>query len=173
MTKWMMMVVAFVAALAAAPMVSAQDAPAAQRVGVVDLQRALNTVEEGQSARARLEADLEERAAEFQAAEAALRTEVAEFQAAAPMLEQDAAMQTYQELQERALALQTQYEEHQMSIAEAEAEATADIAEGMIEIVEEIAQEQGYTMVLDRGSVVFAGGDDLTDELIRRYDERH
>jgi len=173
MTKWMMMTVALAATLVCGTTAFAQDAPTAQRIGVVDLQRALNTVEEGVSARTRLEADLEARAAEFQAAEEALRTEVAEFQAAAPMLEQDAAMQTYQDLQERAMALQAQYEEHQMSIAEAEAEATADIAERMIVVVDEIAEEQGYTMVLDRGSVVFASGDDLTDELIRRYNERH
>lgn len=166
------MAVALMASLSFGTLAVAQDAPA-QRVAVVDLQRALNTVSEGQSARARLEADLEARAAEFQAAEESLRTEVQEFQAAAPMLEQDAAMQTYQELQERALALQTQYEQHQMSIAEAEAEATAGIAERMIVIVEEIATAQGYTMVIDRGSVVFASGDDLTDDLIRLYDERH
>lgn len=146
----------------------------APRIALVNLQGALNRVEEGQAARTRLERDLERRRQEFETAQATLQREAQEFEAAVPMLTQEAAMERYQGLQQRAAQLQQQYEGHQRDLARAEAEATEQIAERMFVIVQAIATERGYTMVLDRSTVVYAAsGDDLTDELVRRYDAAH
>ncbi len=167
-------VVAALCAPLAAATASAQDTAAAQRIGVVDLQRALNTVEEGVAARARLESDMARRQQEFETAQATLEQQAAEFQAAMTMMTQEAAMQRYQELQAQALQLEEQYQQHQVELATAEAEATDAIAERMVVIVSEIATAQGYTAVIDRSSVVFAvDAIDVTDDLIRIYDERH
>jgi outer membrane protein len=144
------------------------------RIGVVDLQRALNTVREGRDARQRLERDLERRRREFEESQTALQAEVQEFEAAASMLTQEAAMQRYQSLQQRAMELQQSYEGHQRELSRSEAEATERIAERMFAIVRTLAQEQNYSLVLDRSTIVFIQeGTDLTDELIRRYDAAH
>lgn len=152
----------------------AASAQEAQRIAIVDLQRALNEVEEGANARAQLEADLTRRQSEFEAAQADLERQATEFRAAMTMMTQEAAMQRYQELEQRAMELEQQYQQHQVELAQAEAAATDRIAERMVTIVGEIATAQGYTLVVDRSSVVFAtSANDLTSELIRIYDERH
>lgn len=164
--------ISFVLAILVLPaLASSQEV---QRIGVVDLQRALNTVEDGVTARTRLEADLTRRQQDFETAQTGLEREAAEFEAAMTMMTQEAAMQRYQELQQRAMTLEQQYQQHQVELAQSEAEATDQIAERMVAIVNEIATSQGYTMVLDRTSVVFAtSANDVTDELIRLYDQRH
>jgi len=163
-----------VALLVAFSIPNAASAQDGVRIGLVDLQRSLNTVNEGQAARERLESDMQRRQREFETEQAALESEAEEFEAALAMLTQEAAMQRYAELQERALTLQERFSNYQRELMIAEAEATEAIAEKMFTIVSEIAQEQGYTLVLDRSTVVYAAeGDDLTDELIRRYNARH
>lgn len=173
MLKRLLVLVAFLAFCTPAATVWAQ--PAEQvRVAVVDLQRALNTVREGRDARQRLERDLERRRREFEEAQTSLQTEVQEFEAAAAMLTQEAAMQRYQALQQRAMQLQQSFEGHQRELARSEAEATERIAERMFTIVRTLATERGFTLVVDRSTIVYIqDGTDLTDELIRRYDAAH
>lgn len=171
--RWMaaLMAATMVALLSASAL--AQDA-GGQQIAVVDLQRALLTVEDGQSARTELEADMQRRQAEFEDAQASLEEDAAAFEASMSMLTQEAAMERYQELQQRAMELERQYATHQQELARAEAAATANIADRMIEIVEQIASDEGYDLVIDASSVVYmADAIDVTDELVRRYDEQY
>lgn len=72
------------------------------------------------------------------------------------------------------MALQQGMEQMQMDLAQAEAEATGEIFERMVAIVGEIAAERGYTVVVEKSTIVFAAdGLEFTDELIRRYNERY
>lgn len=171
--RWMVALAAMTMVALLSTSAMAQDG-GAQRVAVVDLQRALLTVEDGQNARSELEADMQRRQAEFEDAQASLEEDAAAFEASMNMLTQEAAMERYQELQQRAMALEQQYATHQQELARAEAQATQGIAERMIGIAEQIATDQGYDLVIDASAVVYVGpGIDVTDELVRRYDEQY
>jgi outer membrane protein len=161
------------AALIGTPTASAQEA-APTRVGMVDLQRALNTVREGRQARTRLEADFASRREGLARQQQELETFAQELEASLPMLTQEAAMERYQEYQQRVLRLQEAAAGEERALAEAEATATEAIFERMMVVAGEIARERGYTLVVERSTVVYiAEGSDFTDELITRYDARH
>lgn len=147
-----------------------------QRLAYVDLQRALNEVGEGQRARARLEADFERRQREIEREQTALQTFGQELEAQLEMLNEQARAERIQEYQQRAFALQQAFATHQRELAEAEGRATQEIFERMVTIVREIARERNYTMVIEKNeaSVLYAvDGLEFTDELIRRYNQRH
>jgi len=164
------------AALLAAPtaVAFAQSSTAPVSIGMVDLQRALNEVEEGQAARTRLEAEFARRQEALATQQAELETYGRELEASMSMLTEEAARERYVEYQERAMALQQGMEQMQMELSQAEAEATGEIFERMVVIVGEIAAERGYTVVVEKSTIVFAAdGLEFTDELIRRYNERY
>lgn len=161
--------------LACASLVSAsalaQDAaPAALSVGVVDLQRALNEVDDAIEARNSLQADFNRRQAELDAAQEELATYAQELEASIAALTQEAAMERYAEYQQRVAQLEQQYAAHQQELAQAEAEATEGIVQRMIALAGTIAQERGYTLVLEKSTIVYAiDAYDFTDELISRF----
>ncbi|TVR04673.1 MAG: OmpH family outer membrane protein [Deltaproteobacteria bacterium] len=156
---------------------SASDsAPAPQRLAYVDLQRALNEVAEGQRARQRLEREVERRQNELEREQRALQSFAEELEARIEMLNEQARMEQIQEYQQRAMALQQAFGNHQRELAEAEGRATHEIFERMVTIVREIAEERNYTMVIEKNeaSVLYAvDGLEFTDELVRRYNSRH
>ncbi len=154
--------------------VSAQDAPTI-RLGFVDLQRALNEVEDGQSARRRLERDFERRQSELNEKQEEVQAFAQELEASYQMLTEEARMERLQEYQLKLAELQEAFVAHQRELAEAEMEATSGIFEGMIEVITEISTERQLTMVFEKteSSILFADASlEFTDELITRYNAR-
>lgn len=170
------LLVALVLALSSIAITSTASAQQAAEVhiGMVDLQRALNTVDDGRAARERLEAEFERRRAELATQREAVETFAAELEASMPMLTQEAAMERYEEYQERVLALQQALAENETAMAEAESNATGEIFERMIGLVAEISEERGFTVVVEKSTIVFAAsGLEFTDDLISLYNERY
>jgi outer membrane protein len=170
------LLLSLIISLAVPGLAAAQDAApaAALNIGMVDLQRALNTVEEGQAARARLEEEFERRRQELETQRTEIEAFAAELEASMAMLTQEAAMERYQEYQNRVLALQEALAANEQAMAEAEANATGDIFDRMMEIVSEIAAERQFTLVVEKSTIVFAApGLEFTDELITRYNSRY
>ncbi len=152
----------------------AQTADAPVRICYVDLQTALNDVEEGASARTQLEADFARRQTELDTAQQELETWMEELEASLPVLTPEARAQRMQEYQERVMALQQEYQEHQRELAQAEATATGQIFERMVGIVQEYAEENGCTLVLDKSTILYAPpGADFTATLVESYNERY
>lgn len=172
MKRWMMALAATVALTAVAAPAHAQ---AEQKICIVDLQRALNEVEEGQSARATLEAEFERRQTELDAQQTELEEWLAELEATLPMMTEQARAERMQEYQTRMISLQEAFASHQTELATAEAAATERIFLRMLEIVQTYARENSCTLVLEKSSVLYAAdtGMEFTDELISRYNTAH
>lgn len=158
----------------------AQDAPspaadATSNVCFVDLQRALNEVEEGQRAKTELESDFERRQAELDRQQTELEAWMVELQDALPMLTPEARAERAAEYEQRMMALQQAFESNQLELAQAEAQATERIFLRMLEVVEEYAREASCSLVLEKSAVLYAATSEMefTDELIRRYNARH
>ena len=144
--------------------------------GYVDLQQALNSVEDGVQAREQLEADFERRQEAIDEAQEELMEWAQNLQAGFEMLEPSAQQERAAEYQQRLMELQEMFQSHQIELAQAEAEATEEIFERMLVIIQEIAAERSYTMVFEKteSSILFAAdGLDFTDELVSRYNDRH
>jgi len=167
----------FVAALAiAAPLTLSGIARAEVKLAYVDLQRALMEVDEGRSAKARLQKILEEKQKELDKEQESLRKEkeLLDKQASAMSEETRVAKQT--DLQKKLFDLAQRWEKGKTEMAQKERTELQSIFQKMDPIIAEIAQREGFTMVFektDSGLVYAPGHLDMTNELVRRYNDKH
>ncbi|MGE5435081.1 MAG: OmpH family outer membrane protein [Candidatus Doudnabacteria bacterium] len=158
-------------ALAAVPAL----ARAEQKLGFVDLQRALNEVDEGKAAKALLKRDFDEKQKQLDAKKAEFDKLQADLEKQAVVMSESAKKERAGELDRRARELQGLFMQLQKDLSDRERDATKGIYDRMAGIVREIAEAEGFTVVLEKGAgVVYAPSSlDLTNELIRKYNSRH
>jgi outer membrane protein len=158
-------------ALALAPALAAAE----QKIGVVDLQRALNEVDEGKAAKALLKKDFDEKQKQLDGKKAEFDKLQADFEKQAVVMSDAAKKEKATDLDKRARELQGLFVQLQKDLSDRERDATKGIFDRMASIVRDIAQADGFAVVLERGAgVVFATSSlDLTDEVIRKYNARH
>jgi outer membrane protein len=158
-------------ALALAPAL----AHAEQKLGVVDLQRALNEVDEGKAAKALLKKDFDEKQKQLDLKKAEFDKLQADLEKQAVVMSDAAKKERATDLDRRARELQGLFVQLQKDLSDRERDATKGIFDRMGNIVREIAEAEGFTVVLERGAgVVYAPPAlDLTNELIRKYNARH
>jgi len=149
-------------------------ARAEQKIGFVDLQRALNEVEEGQAAKALLKKDFDEKQKQIDAKKVEFDKLQADFEKQAVVMSDGAKKDKAQDLDKRARELQALFVQLQKDLSEREQKATRGIFDKMASIVREMAEADGFSMVLEKaGGIVYAQPSlDLTNELIRKYNAR-
>ena len=142
------------------------------KVGYVNLQQAISEVEDGKKAKAKLKKDFEKKQADLDKLQGELKKMKEEFEGQSMMLSDDAKRKKAAEFQQKMMALQQTYVKLQSELGEAEAKATKVIFDKMGKIIEQIAKDQKYDLILERteSAVLYARQDmDLTQELIKRY----
>lgn len=165
-------VLSLVAALALGAVPS--HARAEGRIAFVDLQRALNSVDEGKAAKEALKREfdqkqklLDEKKTEFDR----LRQD---FEKQSVVMSDDARKQKQGELERKGMELQSFFVQLQKELSEREREATRGIFDKMHVLVREIAEQEGVSMVAGADALVYADPSlDLTNELVRKYNARH
>lgn len=151
-----------------APAASAQ----APKIGVVDLQRALNETEDGRKAKAQLKGLFDKRQKTLDQQQEGLRAMKENLEKQKDVLSRDVLAKKLDEYQKAFAELQTTYMEFQRELSAKEGELTKGILERMHRIMRRIGQADGYALVLDRseaGVVYTPSSYDLTDVLIQRY----
>ena len=146
------------------------------KIGYVDLQRALNEVDEGKKAKKRLKKDFEKKQAALNKQQEKLKEMQKELETGGMMLSEEAKRQKAMEFQKGMYELQQTYMKLQGELAQDEAKATKKIFDKMGVIIEEIAKEKGVDLVLERteSAVLYAKDDmDMTGELIKRYNAKN
>jgi outer membrane protein len=164
-----------IVAAAAALLVSAAPARAEVKIGYVNLQRALNEVDEGRAAKARLKSEFEQKQKQLDDKQTEFQKLRTEFEKQVGVLSEDARKQREEDLNRRFVELQTTFQQLQKELTEREREATRGIFDRMGTIIREIAEAEGYTMILEQADAVLWAQPslDLTNELIRKYNARH
>ncbi|MBN2720121.1 MAG: OmpH family outer membrane protein [Proteobacteria bacterium] len=143
------------------------------KVGVVDLQKALNATSEGIAAKERLrekhegkQGQVEAMKAELDTLEEKIKSPVVSEKALADLKEEYSRKRT-QLLQFVASAKEEEERENQ--------QLSSRILEGLVEIAQGIAKEEEFTLILEKsgsGVIYFEEGMDLTDRVIKIYNER-
>merc|ERR1712146_16961 len=130
---------------------------AAQKIGVVDIARALAETEDGRQAKTKLKQLFESRQKSLDKQKDELMKMKEGIDKQASVLSPEVLSQKNQELQKAFAALQTTYMEFQRELAAKEEELTKDILVKMEQLVRRIGQKEGYALVLDRNEagVVF------------------
>lgn len=164
-----------VSALALAAALAPVAASAQQKIGFVDLQRALNEVDEGKAAKALLKRDFDEKQKQIDARKTEFEKLQADFEKQATVMSEQARKDKAQDLDRRARELQALFMNLQKDLSDRERDATKGIFDRMSQIVSEIAESDGFSMVLERntGLVYAQPALDVTNELIRKYNARH
>ena len=142
----------------------------AQKIGVVDLQRALVETEDGRKAKDQLKKLFEQRQKTLDKQQEDLKAMKDQVDKQRDVLARDVWGKKVEELQKKLAELQTTYMEFQRELAAKEAEMTRPIQDRMARIVKRMGQAEGYAMILDSTVVYFVpSSSDLTDVLIQRY----
>jgi len=157
-------------ALALSPLVArAADV----KLGYVDLQRALEEIDEGKAAKAQLKRDFDEKQKQLDQRTDEVKKLDADFQKQALVMAPDAKAAKASEIERKKVEVQQFFVGLQQELAGREREITRGIFDKMVGMVRELAEAEGFTMVLDRNTVLYAPASlDVTNELVRKYNAR-
>ena len=146
------------------------------KVAYVDLQRALLEVEEGRDAKKRLQVMIDKKQKEIDREQEALRKEKEVLDKQASMMSEETRIQKQTELQKKLFELAQRWEKSRQEMAVSEKTELQKIFAKMDPIIAAIAQREGFTMVFektDSGLVYAPASLDLTNELVRLYNDRN
>ena len=146
------------------------------KIGYVDLHQALEESERGQEIKAELEQEFQQRQQQLDEQQQQVMQQRQQMEQQAMMLSEEKRQEKAMELQQQMENLQQTYLTLQNELAQQEAQATQELFEEMQTVADEIGQEKGFTMIIEKTdtSILYAvDGLDMTDELINRFDEKH
>jgi len=144
----------------------------AQKIGVVDMQRALMEIEDGRKAKASLKQVFEQKQKVLDKQQADLKALKESLEKQRNVLARDVMEKKLGEYQRAFSELQSTYMAFQQELGAKEGDLTKPIIERLQRIMRRIGQTDGYALILDRGEagVVYVPSTyDLTDLLIQRY----
>ncbi len=164
------------AVVAAAVMASAQPALGAElKIGYIDMARALNEVEEGRAAKARLKKDFDKKQKELDKMQSTLKAKQAEFEKRKAMMKEDVRNAKLEEMQRDFLELQQTYARLQKELLDEETKLTQRIGARIQKVVEKIGDRDSYTVIFNIGDNVlyYKRHQDVTDEVVKLYNQQH
>jgi outer membrane protein len=159
---------------ASSALVSPAHAADDMKIGVVDMQKALQSVEAGKKAKAQLEKEVEAKKKEFDSEKAAITKMGEEFKKQSLVMSDEARAKKQGELQERIAKLQQKGMETENELRSKEQQLTQPILNKLRGIITEQAKKKGYSMVLEKNenTVLFSQDkDDLTQDVVSAYNK--
>jgi outer membrane protein len=144
------------------------------KVGIVDLLKALNESDAGKRAKTDLESLIKSKEASIEAKGKNIEKLRTEFEKQAAIISPAAKKAKEEELERLIRDYQRIVADSQSEIKKREGELTGEILKDLRETINKIAQEEGYTLILEHaeGLVLHANKSlDLTDRVIKRYNE--
>jgi outer membrane protein len=157
-------------------LISAGARAAEFKAAYVDIQRAVQEVDEGKAAKTRLQAMADKKQKDFEKEQNALKLEFEMYQKQKPTMDEKASSAKELELQKKLVEFQQKGEKLRLELAESERKELGSIFPKLENLLGQIAQREGLTMVFDRSSSGLAWAPtslDLTNELIRMYNNQY
>lgn len=145
------------------------------KIAIVDLQKALQSVDEGKKAKSQLEKEFNDKKKQLQAEEESIKKMTEEFKKQSLVLSDDAKGRKQNEIQERLMKYRELFGKSQFDIQNRERSLTEPIIGKLRSIVEELGKNQGYTLILEKNEngVLFSKQqDDLTEEVIKSFNKK-
>ena len=143
------------------------------KIGYVDVQRAVQEVEEGKAARTRLQQELAQKRGDLERKRADLEKMRADYDKQAPVLSDEAKRKRQEDLQKAFVEAQNAASQMQEELSGKEQEAMQGISRRLLQVVAEVSDKEGFTFVLDKAALLYApAASDVTNEVVRRYNER-
>lgn len=151
---------------------AAQSPVSGAKLGYVDLNRALNEVNDGKTAKARLEADGKAKKQKLEIMQGDIRKLSEELEKQKLILSADALREKQQLLQQKLMEMQKTTMEFEKQFAEAETSAIKPISEKLQRIIQRIGSSEGYMIIVPREMALYSpAGSDLTDRVIAEFNK--
>ena len=154
--------------------ISAQTAPAPTRIGFVDIQRVLARSAAGVAAREQLEKEkaVMQKQVDMQRGELEKMRE--ELEKKGQLLSADTRREKQEQLERKVRDARRLVDDLQGSLQKKEEAMLAKVLQDVSGLIQKVGKDKGYSIVLERqrSSILYASADaDLTDEIIRAYDD--
>ncbi|MGE5850301.1 MAG: OmpH family outer membrane protein [Candidatus Methylomirabilota bacterium] len=148
-------------------------AQAGNRIGVVDIQRVLNQSQKGAAMKQKLDQERAVRQRELDTRQQEIMKLQAEFEKQAPLLSEQAKRERSEALQRKVRDVRRIAEDANRDFDKRVREAEVDITREIFSIVQEYGKDQGFTVILERSTLLFtAAAVDITPEIVKRYDAK-
>jgi len=142
------------------------------KVAYVDIQRALNDCRNGKSAKAEFRGRLEHVQSQLEGEQSEVQRLKDELEKKGPLMQPDQRESLEQEYTRKLRDFQDDYKSTRDSLQAKDNQITGAIVRDLATIVRQIGQRNGYTLVMEKGNLLWAVPSiDITDEVIRNYDE--
>ena len=151
-------------------------ADASLKIGVVSFQKALNQVNEGKTAKAKLETEFKKKQKQLDIEQKKLESMRRELQEQAVVLPPEKLQKKQEVFQAKFLEFRKQAAEFQQEMVRRETELSGKILTRLKTIVEDIGQKEGYTLILEESGdpvLYVSSKDDLTSRVIKAYNKKY
>lgn len=152
---------------------SEASAPAGVKVGYVDLNRALNEVNQGKTAKAQLEADGKAKKQKLEILQNDLKKMKEDLDKQKLILSAEAMRQKEMEFQQKFGELQKTSMEFEREFSEKEATFIKPISDKMQLVIQDLGKAEGYTLIVPKEMALYSvSGSDVTDKVIAAFNKK-
>ncbi len=144
------------------------------KIGIIDLLRALNESEAGKKAKADLEALIKSKQTSIDERGKKIETLKSDLEKQAALISAEAKKAKEEELERLIRDYQRIVADSQAEVQKREGELTGEILKDLRNVINTVAQEEGYSLILEKaeGLVLYASKNfDITDKITKKYDE--
>lgn len=142
------------------------------KFGSIDVQKVLNESEAGKKAKTDLEGLIKSKQTTIDEKGKAIEKLKGDIEKQASVLSADARKHKEEELEKSVREYQRLVQDSQAEIKKKEAELTDTILKDIKDLVEKTGEQEGYTLILERGMVLYSNkGIDITDTILNKYNE--
>lgn len=147
---------------------------ATTNIAVVDMQKAIQATAEGKKAKSELEGEFDKKKKELQKRESDLKKMGEDLEKKKSVLSEEALGKKQAEFQEEMMKYRDVMGKSQVEIQKKERDLTAPILEKMRKVIEKVAKEKGFNLVLENsGAILFAEKtNDITDDVVKAFEKK-
>jgi outer membrane protein len=158
-----------------APAFAAKDGngSATTHVALIRMQEAIKDTKDGKKAESTLKKEIEERQKKLQAEGEKIQKAMEDLRKQGMVMDEKSRAEKESTIQRQVQGFEESKMRNQQEFQKRDQEISEPIIKKLRSIVGEIAKEKSYTLVIDTSSVIYANDqDDITDEVIKRYDTK-
>lgn len=164
--------IAVVAVACCFTLLVASEAFAQMKIGVVDLQLALESVKEGKAAKDKLDRMVKDKQKELDNKTEKVKKMEEDIQKQLPLLDDKGKKDLLEKYRKEMMDLQKVYMDNQTFLQKKRAELLEPLLKKMSKVVQDLALQEGFSLILDKvdGVVLYhTPSMDVTPEVIKRY----
>jgi outer membrane protein len=152
-------------------MAAAATARADIKLAFVDIQRALNECRAGKAAKTQFRGRIERLQSQLEGEQSDVERLKHELEQKGSLMQPDQRQSLEDDYEKKLRRFQDDYKNTRDELQEKDNEVTGAIVRDLATVVRQIGAKNGYTMVMEKGTLLWAvPATDITDQVIRAYD---